>query len=87
MITMEIKKLVNAKYGKLAQIEFNKPGVGLIKTKKFMAWGFGVSDNAKIGDKAEIGEDEFKQLRFETVETGKTDENGKPYTCLRVKLA
>lgn len=87
MITMEIKKLVDAKFSKLAQIEFNKPGVGLIKTKKFLAWGFGVADDAKVGDKVEITAEEFSQLRFETVDLGKKNDKGEDMTCLRVKLA
>lgn len=86
MITMEIKKLVDAKYGKLAQIEFVKPGVGLMRSKTFLAWGFGIDKNAKVGDSAEITAEEFSQLVFETVELDKVDENGKPHTCLRVKL-
>lgn len=86
MITMEIKKLVDAKFSKLAQIEFIKPGVGLIKTKKFLAWGFGVAEDAKVGDKVEITKEEFATLRFEAQDLGK-NEDGSPKTCLRVKLA
>ena len=93
MITMEIKKLLPAKYGKIAQFEFKTPGVGVIKTKSFLAWGFGVADDAKEGDKAEITPEEFKQLKFELQEMkdakgeARTNDKGEKMTCLRVKLA
>ncbi len=77
MITMQIKKLVDTKYGnKLAQISFTTQ-IGLL-TKSFLAWGF-VGTDAKIGDTVEI--ENLDGMEFEEVDL----EDGKK--CRRVKLA
>ena len=76
MITMEIKKLVDTKYGnKLAQIAFSTQ-VGLL-TKSFMAWGF-VPATAQVGDSADI--ENLDGMEFSEVDLG----DGKK--CRRVKL-
>lgn len=93
MITIEIKKLITLPLGgKSAQINFNMPGVGLLKGKNFMAWGI-VPETAKVGDKAEISMEDYKQLTFEIKEmkdkvTGEVrlDADGKVMKVCRVKL-
>lgn len=77
MITMEIKKLVDTKYGnKLAQIAFTKK-VGML-AHSFLAWGF-VPADSNVGDTEQV--DNLDAMVFEEVDLG----DGKK--CKRVKLA